>query len=304
MARSKDKFKDKAKTPTMVINGVKGILEDSAEWHFYSWKRRFFDYLLDLIKDPNLQNQLDKWDWGYLPEPYDDYDQNSCTESILKSSEREKGVLINYKNLLRRSQKDAITLDNLENQFRINSLEQAKSKDPWKLITKSTLNPSHVAPNKKGFLAFGMLAGFLMGCSNSAIQDKKIGKIFALRSMETQNKYTFLYYINIKDNSNTKKSLGIISSSNALPNNEKVYLLSVGEIPLVVQNLILDELNKNKTINVFEKAVYLTNALKQNKIIIMTQLGITKKDELETTTRLISKENNQPLGMLILDDEK
>ena len=97
IARSKDKFKDKAKTPTMVINGVKGILEDGAEWHFYSWKRRFFDYLLDLIKDPNLQNPLDKWDWDYLPEPSDDYDQNSFAESILKSSEREKGVLINYK---------------------------------------------------------------------------------------------------------------------------------------------------------------------------------------------------------------
>ena len=33
MARSKDKFKDKAKTPTMVIDGVKGIV-DSAEFHF------------------------------------------------------------------------------------------------------------------------------------------------------------------------------------------------------------------------------------------------------------------------------
>tara|TARA_B100000212_G_scaffold169263_1_gene127341 strand:+ start:3662 stop:4084 length:423 start_codon:yes stop_codon:yes gene_type:complete len=140
-----------------------------------------------------------------------------------------------------------------------------------------------------------------MGCSNSAIQEKKSGEIFALRSMKTPNKYTFLDYINIKENSNTKISLGIISSSNALPNNEKVYLL-FWEIPLVVQNLVLDELNRNKTNNVFEKAVNLTDALKQNNIII-TQLGITKKDELETTTRLTSRENKQPLGMLILDVE-
>ena len=84
MARSKDKFKDKAKTPTMVIDGVMGIVEDSAEWHFYSWKRRFFDYLLDLIKDPNLKNPLDKWDWDYLPEPSNGYDQNDCAEYYLK----------------------------------------------------------------------------------------------------------------------------------------------------------------------------------------------------------------------------
>ncbi len=154
MARSDNKFKDIAKTPEMVVDGVKGIEPDSAEWHFFFWKKRYFDFLLDLIdgrKDPNLENPLDTLDWDYLPEPSNDYDQNSCAESLLKSSEREKGVLINYKNLLRRSQKDAITLDNLENQFRINSLEQAKSKDPWKLITKPTLNPSHVLPTKRVF---------------------------------------------------------------------------------------------------------------------------------------------------------
>ena len=62
MSNRTDKFAEKAKTPTMVIDGVKGIEEDSAEWHFFYWKRRFFDYLLDLIKDPNLENPLDKWD--------------------------------------------------------------------------------------------------------------------------------------------------------------------------------------------------------------------------------------------------
>ena len=84
MARSNNKFKDKAKTPEMVIDGVKGIVEDSAEWHFFSWKRRFFDYLLDLIKDPNLENPLDQWDWDYLPEPSDGYDHNACAEYLVK----------------------------------------------------------------------------------------------------------------------------------------------------------------------------------------------------------------------------
>ena len=143
MARSDNKFNDIAKIPEMVIDGVKGIEPNSAEWHFFFWKKRYFDFLLDLIdgrKDPNLENPLDTWDWDYLPEPSDDYDQNSCAESLLKFSERGKGV-------------------------------------------------------------------------------------------------------------------------------------------------------------------NLTDALKQNNIII-TQLGITKKDELETTTRLTSRENKQPLGMLILDVEK
>ena len=54
---------------------------------------------------------------------------------------------------------------------------------------------------------------------------------------------------------------------------------------------------------IFEKASALTYALKQNNIIIVTQLGITKKDELETTNRLLSIENKKPLGMLILEND-
>ncbi len=48
MSNRTDKFADKAKTPTMVIDGEKGIVPDSAEWHFYFHKRKFFDFLFDL----------------------------------------------------------------------------------------------------------------------------------------------------------------------------------------------------------------------------------------------------------------
>ena len=84
MARSDNKFKDIAKTPEMVIDGEKGIVPDSAEWHFYFHKRRFFDFLSDLDKDPNLENPLDNWDWDYLPEPSEEYDHNACAEYLVK----------------------------------------------------------------------------------------------------------------------------------------------------------------------------------------------------------------------------
>ncbi len=52
MSNRTNKYADKAKTPEMVIDGEKGIVPDSAEWHFYFHKRRFFDFLFDLDKDP------------------------------------------------------------------------------------------------------------------------------------------------------------------------------------------------------------------------------------------------------------
>ena len=84
MSNRTNKYADKAKTPEMVIDGQKGIFPDSAEWHFYFHKRRFFDFLLDLDKNPNLENPLDKWDWDYLPEPSHGYDHNDCAEYLVK----------------------------------------------------------------------------------------------------------------------------------------------------------------------------------------------------------------------------
>ena len=84
MSNRTNKYADKAKTPEMVIDGQKGIVPDSAEWHFYFHKRRFFDFLLDLDKNPNLENPLDKWDWDYLPEPSHGYDHNDCAEYLVK----------------------------------------------------------------------------------------------------------------------------------------------------------------------------------------------------------------------------
>ena len=74
----------------MFIDGVKGIVPDSSEWHFYFHKRRFFDFLFDLDKDLNLENPLDKWDWDYLPEPSEEYVRNACAEYLVKQKNATK----------------------------------------------------------------------------------------------------------------------------------------------------------------------------------------------------------------------
>ena len=54
MARSKDKFLEKSKIPTMVIDGVKGIEQDRAEWYYFFWEKRYFDFLA--VNSLNLED--------------------------------------------------------------------------------------------------------------------------------------------------------------------------------------------------------------------------------------------------------
>ena len=91
MSNRTDKFAEKAKTSTMVIDGEKGIVHDSAEWHFYFWKNQYFNFLLSLIegRETNLENPLDARDWDRFPKPDAEFDENACAEYYLKNKKCE-----------------------------------------------------------------------------------------------------------------------------------------------------------------------------------------------------------------------
>ena len=54
MVRSKYKFVEKSKIPIIVIDGQKGIEQDSAEWYYFSWEKRYFDFLA--VNNLNLED--------------------------------------------------------------------------------------------------------------------------------------------------------------------------------------------------------------------------------------------------------
>ncbi len=99
--------------------------------------------------------------------------QKLIEEAKLKSAERPKGVLFEYQELLRNAAKDSRTLDYLENQLRVTFLNEAKTKDPWELITSPTLLNYPVEPNKKLILAGYLLMGIFAGLIISKIIEKR-----------------------------------------------------------------------------------------------------------------------------------
>ena len=99
--------------------------------------------------------------------------QKLIEEAKLKSAERPKGVLFEYQELLRSAAKDSRTLDYLENQLRVTFLNEAKTKDPWELITSPTLLNYPVEPNKKNILAGYLLMGIFAGVIISRIIEKR-----------------------------------------------------------------------------------------------------------------------------------
>ena len=110
-----------------------------------------------ILKRKSLLNTLFERIKGFLEAKRDDY------TAKIKAYERPKGVLVKYRQLLSDSAKDKSTLNELEVKYRQLLLEKARVTDPWQLITKPTLNPIPVAPNKKLYLLFGLVLGFFLG---------------------------------------------------------------------------------------------------------------------------------------------
>ena len=105
------------------------------------------------------------------------------TKTILISSTRPDNVLFQYKNLLRDANRDIQTLVQLENEYRALTLESARIRDPWELITKPTVLKDPVGPRRKEWAYSGLLVGLLLGSSFVLVRKNLTGKIFTLKDI-------------------------------------------------------------------------------------------------------------------------
>ena len=138
------------------------------------------------IKDESIKNMLETRDLytrllkeraiGYLKAKKISY------ESKLESVERPKGIIVKGKELMREANRDENTLVELENNLRNVELLQARLEDPWKLITKPTLNNTPVYPNRKNISGIGLLLGLLIGSIYAYGKEKNAGLIFFVQS--------------------------------------------------------------------------------------------------------------------------
>ena len=99
-------------------------------------------------------------------------------EAKLKSAERPKGVLTKYRQLIRNAAKDNATLDRLEDNYRALLLNEARTPDPWELITSPTLSPNPIKPIKKRILLYYLILGLVIGAALSLIKEKRSDIIF------------------------------------------------------------------------------------------------------------------------------
>tara|TARA_B100001989_G_C24528515_1_gene460138 strand:- start:248 stop:1846 length:1599 start_codon:yes stop_codon:yes gene_type:complete len=79
-------------------------------------------------------------------------------DNLKKSLKRPNEILIEFRELEKKAQRDSSIFNNLEEELINAKLTKAKQKNPWKLITKPFIYDNKIYPNKK-LILFGSLLG-------------------------------------------------------------------------------------------------------------------------------------------------
>lgn len=223
-------------------------------------------------------------------------------EINLKSSERPKGVLIKYKQLLAQSQRDAATLSKLEQNNISLLLEEARKEDPWELITSPTLLSEPVSPSFLNYLGISFISGFLLGAAFSYINEKKTNIVYSSEEIKKSETDILDYVISAKDLENLEELINTIFGSTLIQKQDKFAFIDCGEIISNINKIFDSNIKLKTTINDFN---YINESQLSNsytKSILLIKLGITTKRQILEVKKKLKLYGISNLGFIFLKD--
>lgn len=132
--------------------------------------------------------------------------QRIASEATLESATRPKNVILKYMELLREAKRDESTLIALQQDLRRYKLEEARSNEPWKLITNPTLKRAPVGPKRRQIALIGAFLGFVFSSFVSWYLEKRTKLVFEAKIVEEEFGAKILETFNF-ENSNLENKL-------------------------------------------------------------------------------------------------
>ena len=248
-----------------------------------------------------LDNQL-----ALLRSIYSESDNNikgiiNKKNALIESAERPPGVVIKYRQLINEVERDKRTLLELENNLRLMSLEEARDKDPWRLLTKPTLFPNPVAPKRTRFVFLGGIIGLLIGSFVALRYEKNKGIVFSLMELRSLARIPIISELIMKNDS-WNESLYLIIKNLILQNNEKIGVLINEEI----DDSLIKKIEKSLEKFTNSKQLLLTSDIEKidqcDKSVFLTSLGMTSKNSIINFRDRILFNENKVIGFIVLNN--
>ena len=225
------------------------------------------------------------------------------SEIDLQSNLKSDSQYTKYKELARKSIRDDFTLQNLEQQKQILSLEQAKSSKPWELITEPTLFDKPIGLAKRLILLNGLLIGLVLSALTIYLKDRIKDYVYSYKELTKDINIGFKLNIQTQKQEKFKETIKILSLK--LSQKEKINnlgLFIVGDIPKEYINKIVENLNLENQFKIII-AKDLLEIQKLNTNLIVLSPGAITRTELKNLKQNINVQGISFLGALIIDLE-
>ena len=225
------------------------------------------------------------------------------SEIDLQSNLKSDSQYTKYKELARKSIRDDLTLQNLEQQKQILSLEQAKSSKPWELITEPTLFDKPIGLAKRLILLNGLLIGLVLSALTIYLKDRIKDYVYSYKELTKDINIGFKLNIQTQKQEKFKETIKILSLK--LSQKEKINnlgLFIVGDIPKEYINKIVENLNLENQFKIVI-AKDLLEIQKLNSNLIVLSPGAITRTELKNLKQNINVQGISFLGALIIDLE-
>lgn len=221
--------------------------------------------------------------------------------ALIKSSERPPGVVITYKQLIDNVRREKKVYLELVSRRTLLKLEEARNKDPWRLLTKPTLLPNPVAPRRKRFVFIGGIVGLIIGSLVAYRYEKSKGIIFSTREMQSLSGLNIISELLIKNDS-WSDTLYLIINNLILEKKGLVGILINDEIDNELVRKVETKLEKFISNN----QLLLTSNIKQidqcANSLFLTSLGSTSENSLLNIKDRILFKEDKIIGMIVLNN--
>jgi succinoglycan biosynthesis transport protein ExoP len=245
-----------------------------------------------------LINVLRKQTFGYLEAKRTD------AQARIASTERPKGVLIKYRELLREAGRDEATLTKLEAERQLLALEQARKTDPWELISTPTLLDAPVAPRKSRILALGLLAGLVAGSGAALVVDRRSGRVFADEELQQLLPAPLLAQLNPADSDGVNGSLTLLARG-ALAGSHHVALIPVGlSATSAAVEGVLSALKAQLPHTTISCSLDLVAAKDADHQLLITSRGSATRQELSSLRQQLELQARPVTGWLLLESSE
>ena len=221
------------------------------------------------------------------------------SEIDLQSNLKSDSQYTKYKELARKSIRDDFTLQNLEQQKQILSLEQAKSSKPWELITEPTLFDKPIGLAKRLILLNGLFIGLVFSTLTIYLKDRIKDYVYSYKELTKDINIGFKLNIQTQKQEKFKETIKILSLK--LSQKEKINnlgLFIVGDIPKEYINKIVENLNLENQFKIVI-AKDLLEIQKLNSNLIVLSPGTITRTELKNLKQNINVQGISLLNIFL-----